>query len=141
LSGGATLQIGSADGITSSGTFGNIQMSGSRNFSPYANYIYNGSSSQVTGNGLPSTVKSLTINNSSGVTLSSNLTVSSLILNSGNLVTGSNSISVGSSKTNLGILNSTSGKIIGNLNRWLSNTSTNVFPVGPTPTEYTPVIL
>src|SRR5690606_39177656 len=86
-------------------------------------------------------VKSLTINNSSGVTLSSNLTVSSLILNSGNLVTGSNSISVGSSKNNLGILNSTSGKIIGNLNRWLSNTSTNVFPVGPTPTEYTPVIL
>lgn len=141
LGGGANLQIGSSNGITSSGTSGNIQMSGSRNFSPYANYIYNGSSSQVTGNGLPSTVKSLTINNSSGVTLSSNLTVSSLILNSGNLVTGSNSISVGSSKTNLGILNSTSGKIIGNLNRWLSNTSTNVFPVGPTQTEYTPVIL
>lgn len=141
LGGEATLQIGSPNGISNSGLTGNIQMSGSRNFSSYANYIYNGSYSQVTGSGLPSTIKSLTINNTLGVTLSSNLTVSNLSLDNGNLITNSNSISVGTSKTNIGNILSTNGKILGKLNRWLSSSSTNVFPVGPTPTEYTPVIL
>lgn len=141
LGGGATLQIGSADGITSSGTLGNIQMSGSRNYSPYANYIYNGTSSQVTGTGLPSPINSLIINNTFGVTLNSNVTVSNLSLNSGNLVTASNSISVGTSISNIGLLSSSNGKVLGNLNRWLSNASTNVFPVGPTASEFTPVVL
>ena len=40
-----------------------------------ANYVYNGSSAQVTGALLPATVNNLTINNSAGVTLSSNVTV------------------------------------------------------------------
>ncbi|MFZ1517601.1 MAG: T9SS type A sorting domain-containing protein [Ignavibacteriaceae bacterium] len=141
LGGGATLQIGAANGISGSGATGNILMSGSRNFSPYATYIYNGISAQVTGSGLPSNINSLTINNTNGVTLSSSISVSNLNLINGNLVTGSNSISVGTSKTNIGILNTTNGKILGNLNRWLSNSTANIFPVGPITTEYTPVIL
>ena len=142
LGGGATLQIGSVDGISSSGTTGNILMSGTRNLSAYANYVYNGTSSQVTGNGLPSSVRSLTINNSYGVSISSNITVSnSLNLTNGALLTGSNSVTLGTSVTNVGFLTTSNGKILGNLNRWLSNSSPNIFPVGPTTSEYTPVIL
>ncbi|HMG81534.1 MAG TPA: hypothetical protein VK559_00735, partial [Ferruginibacter sp.] len=58
-----TLQIGSADGITSSGALGNIQNTGTRTFSLQTNYIYNGTVNQVTGNGLPATIATLTINN------------------------------------------------------------------------------
>jgi hypothetical protein len=117
-------------------------MGGTRNFSSYANYVYNGTSSQITGNGLPSNVRSLTINNSAGVTVISNVTVSnSLNLTNGNLLTGLNSITLGTSVTNTGSLTTTNGKVLGNLNRWLSNSSPNVFPVGPTALEYTPVTL
>lgn len=75
LSSGATIGIGSVDGISSSASTGNIQVSGTRSFSTEANYVYNGSSAQVTGDGLPSTVNSLTINNSAGVMLSNSTIV------------------------------------------------------------------
>jgi hypothetical protein len=72
LAPGATLQIGSTNGITSGTTAsGNIQVTGTRSFNTGANYIYNGTAPQVTSNGLPTTVNSLTDNNTSGtVTLS-----------------------------------------------------------------------
>jgi post-segregation antitoxin (ccd killing protein) len=72
---GATLEIGSPDGITASGATGNIQVTGTRTYSTGANYVYNGSSSQFTGNGLPATVNKLEINNSSGVILSGSVSV------------------------------------------------------------------
>ena len=65
LASGATLGIGSTAAITSSGATGNIQVTGTRTFNTCPNYTYNGSLAQVTGNGLPSTVNNLTINNSS----------------------------------------------------------------------------
>jgi hypothetical protein len=69
LNDGATIFISSPEGITTSGATGSIQTD-QRNFSPAANYIYNGSSAQVTGDGLPAVLNNLTINNSSGVSLS-----------------------------------------------------------------------
>ncbi len=87
LASGATLQIGSADGISSSGASGNIQVSGIRSFSTGANYAYNGGSAQQTGTGLPTEVNNLTINNSSGVTAASSLTVNgTLTLTSGTFI-------------------------------------------------------
>lgn len=76
LSSGATLGITSPDGITTTGATGNIRVTGTRNFSAGANYIYNGNVNQVVGNGLPNP-NSLTIANtgSSGnntVTLTAN---------------------------------------------------------------------
>ena len=62
----AVLQIGSSGGISISDASGNIQME-TRNFSPDAHYVYNGHSTQFTGDGLPSTVKNLTIDNGAGV--------------------------------------------------------------------------
>ncbi|MCW5914034.1 MAG: T9SS type A sorting domain-containing protein [Chitinophagaceae bacterium] len=81
-----TLTIGSPDGITSSGATGNIRCTGARSYSSDAHYVYNGTSHQVTGNGLPATQKSLTINNSSNVELSNDTEPTELLtLTSGNL--------------------------------------------------------
>jgi|GEM_PF-1588309 len=69
LNSGGTVGIGSPAGIATSGATGNIQ-STNRTFSNDANYIYNGSSHQITGSGLPSIQRSLEINNSANVELS-----------------------------------------------------------------------
>ena len=81
LDDGASLGIKDPGGITSSDTNGYISVTGTRSFSTYANYIYNGTNSQVTGSGLPATVSSLTVSNggvypANVVTLTSNVTVS-----------------------------------------------------------------
>lgn len=64
---GGTLKIGAKAGIikTTELSEGNIQTY-SEFFSEIANYIYNGSTDQVFGPGLPAKVKSLTIANSAG---------------------------------------------------------------------------
>lgn len=60
----STLKIGSADGITSLGNaLGNIQTTITRQFNTTGNYYYNGTTNQSVGNGLPSTINSLTIDN------------------------------------------------------------------------------
>lgn len=70
----ATLKIGSVSGIETSIGAGNIQVTGSRTFSPAANYEYNGIANQVTGTAL-STAKNLTIAGTGAVTLSQSITV------------------------------------------------------------------
>lgn len=54
-------------GIASTGLRGAIQVSGTRIFSTKADYAFNGSVHQVTGAGLPSTVRRLCINNHAGL--------------------------------------------------------------------------
>jgi hypothetical protein len=79
LSPGATLGIGNANGITAAPTAtGNIQTT-TRSFDTAANYIYDGSVAQVTGSGMPPTVNNLTVNNSSGVTLSGATTITTAL--------------------------------------------------------------
>jgi len=94
LSASSDLYTGYSDGITSSGSSGSIQTS-SRTFSESANYTYNGSSVQVTGNGLPESVNNLTINNSAGVTLSSSVKINGVLnLTNGELSIGSNTLTL-----------------------------------------------
>lgn len=66
LANGGTLGIGDAAGITTSGATGNIRVTGARTYNTGANYIYNGTAAQDTGNGLPATVNSLVFNNPGG---------------------------------------------------------------------------
>ncbi|MBL7906389.1 MAG: T9SS type A sorting domain-containing protein [Bacteroidales bacterium] len=68
-----------------SGLNGNNTTSGGlSSYSQSANYIYNGTSAQVTGSLLPTTVNNLTLSNSAGVTLtSSTLSVSGTLSNTG----------------------------------------------------------
>jgi hypothetical protein len=73
---GAALGITSPDGIALTGATGNIQLTGVRTYSPGADYIYNGTSAQADGTGLPVTVNNLTADNQGGVvTLSAARTI------------------------------------------------------------------
>jgi hypothetical protein len=79
LNSGATLGVGSANGITASSPSGNIQVSGTRSYNSGASYVYDGTVGQVTGDGLPATLKSLTISNTvAAVVLSQNTAVTNL---------------------------------------------------------------
>jgi hypothetical protein len=95
LSNGGTLIIGSPSGITSSGASGNIQVTGSRTFNTGGKYTYSNTNSQVTGNGLPATINTLTVAGSNPLTLtnststSSPFTVTNLSINSGKFELGS----------------------------------------------------
>jgi hypothetical protein len=120
LNAGGELQVGHASGISLSGATGGIQVSGTRTFPATANYTYNGPSTQVFGNGLPSTVNNLTINNGSpGMMLSGSQTVSgTLILTSGKLAIGSYTLTLngnfsGSTSNNLTTNGSSSNLTIG----------------------------
>jgi CSLREA domain-containing protein len=110
LSSGGTLGIGDPNGITASDTTstgGNIRVSGARSFSTGANYTYSGSTPQVTGNGLPSTINGLTVSNTAGVTLSGNTTANgaSSIGSGCTLNTSTLTLAVGSTFVNSGTVN------------------------------------
>jgi hypothetical protein len=78
LATGGTLRIGSPLGITSSGSNGNVQTT-TRNYGVGGNYDYNGSATQVTGNGLPvaAITGNVTISNTAGVTPTNNIIINS----------------------------------------------------------------
>jgi hypothetical protein len=104
LATGATISIGSVDGLNS--TTGPLRCT-TRNLSTAANYSFTGTSAQVTGADLPSTVNTLTNTNTAGLTLSSNLTTTTLtnaatyILN----VDAGKQLTVNTTLTNNGIIN------------------------------------
>lgn len=130
LNSGGTLGVTSADGITSSGATGNIQNTGTRTFSTGANYEYNGSAAQNTGNGLPATVNSLTIDNAAGVTLTNSVEVTgTLDLSAGLLNTGANSVTVTDAGSIANAL--ASSYVNGNLCRGiLAGANSYAFPIG-----------
>lgn len=132
LSSGAGIQIGSPNGITSLGSSGNIQTTLLRSFNSGANYTYNGTSSQVTGNALPSTVNNLTLNNNSGLTLSSTTSVSNVLtLTTGKITTGAmNELRTTSTSSSAIQSHSSSDYVIGNLRRSVSSSGTYDFPLG-----------
>ena len=142
LGSAGTLKIGSAAGITSTGATGSIQSTGTRTFPTTASYEYNGSAaSAVTGAGLPATVNNLTINNATGVGLSSALTVSTtLTMSAGVLSIGANNLTLSSA-----VSGATSAKYIaitgaGRVIKTFS-TSSYTFPIGPDATHYAPVTI
>jgi len=106
LSSGATLGVTSPDGIVSAvGTIaGNIQTTTGRTFTSGANYIYNGSGTQVTGTGLSqNTPANITFNNPTTVSLSAATTISgNLLISQGTLSTSASNfnLSVGGNWTN-----------------------------------------
>jgi hypothetical protein len=79
LAAGATLSICAAQGIATSGASGTVQVTGPRSFSPDASYVYNGSAAQVTGDGLPSQVRNLSITNTQNVTLSQGVAIAQVL--------------------------------------------------------------
>ncbi|WP_201987590.1 alpha/beta hydrolase fold domain-containing protein [Hymenobacter rubidus] len=61
LQAGATLRICDPDGISASGAAGAIRNTGARSFSTDAGYVYEGTTNQSTGTGLPATVRELEV--------------------------------------------------------------------------------
>lgn len=84
----STLGVGSADGITSLGNAtGNIQASVVRTFATAplrTSFIYNGTSNQVTGNGLPLNVENIAVNNT-GLIANNTVTFQSNVAVEGNM--------------------------------------------------------
>ena len=84
----STLGIGSADGITSLGNAtGNIQASVVRTFATAplrSSFEYNGTTNQVTGNGLPLNVENIAVNNS-GLAANNTVTFQSPVAVEGNM--------------------------------------------------------
>lgn len=71
LSSGGTIITAHANGLSATGTnVGTIQNTGTRIYNA-ASFVYNGNVAQAIGNGLPSTINSLTISNEQGVTFAS----------------------------------------------------------------------
>jgi hypothetical protein len=89
--------------------------------------VFNGSAGNqsFTSTGTISGTSSLNVNKSSGVlNLNNNFNViSTLTLTSGNIVTGASTLTLGTSTASTGTLNYTSGSVVGNFMRWLSNTT------------------
>lgn len=127
---GSKIYVGSADGINTSGSLGNIRVDGTRTFNSGAKYIYNGTTAQVTGNGLPPSTADLSVNNPEGLTLSKNITVTdSLFMVTGDISTGNYTLTL--SNSNSGALAYTSGTISGTFARSITSGNPNYsFPLG-----------
>ena len=94
-----TMKIKDVNGILTSTASGQIQMTGTRTYNTTANYHYTGSSSQVFGTGLPSTVNDLLINNGNpSMSLNGGQTVSgALTITSGKVNVGANTLTLNGS--------------------------------------------
>jgi len=101
-----------ADGATvisahTNGLNGNDQTTKAHNYSYSANYVFNGTSAQVTGTYFPG-ANNLTINNAAGVTLSSSVQViGTLTLSSGVFIIGAKSLTIS------GAISTTGGSLTG----------------------------
>ncbi|MVN75178.1 T9SS type A sorting domain-containing protein [Hymenobacter sp. HMF4947] len=138
---GATLRLGSPDGISASGTAtGNVQSTGTRTFAAGTSFEFNGIVAQVTGTGFPpaalSAASTLAFNNAAGVTLSQALTTpGTLSLRQGIVTTtATNLLTLGTTATTTGTLDATAtntGRVAGPLKRWIAaSTGSRDFPVG-----------
>ena len=141
-SGDFTLAAAAIFSTTSpSGINGNITNTGTKTLNAGANFIFNGSSAQQTGALLPSSVSSITINNSSNVSLNTSATVTgSVNFSNGMLLLGNNVLSttsvVGSSSSKYFVTNGTGALKISNV-----GVGSTVFPIGSSITSYNPVTL
>lgn len=84
----ANVFSGSPQGLQASANSGNIQVSGTRNFGILANYIFNGTVPQNTGDGVTGAT-TLTINNAAGVTAGGTISTVNLVLSAGRYNTSS----------------------------------------------------
>ncbi len=130
LASGATLVVPSAAGLAATGATGPIRSTGTRSYSTGATYQYTAASG-VTGAGLPSTVATLFVASSIGLTLSNPVAVSTALqLSTGSSLTlngqtlrfsGTSTVSVGSGAT---IVPSTTSRLV------MGSTGLSTLPTG-----------
>ncbi|MBO2009228.1 YCF48-related protein [Hymenobacter negativus] len=124
LAAGATLAICDGAGISTTGASGAIQVAGVRSFSPDASYAYTGTVAQVTGPGLPSQVRNLTVDNANqGLTLTQGVSIAQVLrLTAGDLTTGSQPLTLLSSAAGTALIDNTGGLVqgTGTMQRYLN---------------------
>ena len=116
LAAGGTLGICDAAGISSTGNTGAVQTSGTRSFSTDASYLYNGTTVQGTGTGLPARVRNLSTTNGQPLTLSAATSVAQAltVAGSGNLVLNGQALTLLSNATGTALaVNSGTGVVTG----------------------------
>lgn len=125
---GAIIGIGHPEGIADSTNTGNVQTS-IRGFSPLGIYAYTGAQNQITGAGLPTTVRSVIIENQSDTVFlsKSHLISDSLIINSGSLDVGTFTLN-GSAVNRLFAMRG--GEIIIRGNQFVENFAPPTFTAG-----------
>ena len=128
---GGHLMIASPQGITKTIMQGNIQVTGIRTYGTGSDYTYEAVSPQVSGDGLPATLRNISFNNVNNVTLTNSCSATNLItLTNGKVITGSNILGTTNASTT-SIVGYTSSKyIVGNLRRSINATGSYDFPVG-----------
>ncbi len=140
---GTTLESANSGGFAATGTVGSIRLSGTRKIAGKGvNFLFDGTTAQATGTGMPDTASTITISNSLGVTLSKALAITdSVKLTSGTFNLNSlvlKLISTGTKTAAIGrVLGTGAFSNAGNftMQRWLEPTmrqytGANVF-VGP----------
>ena len=144
LNSGGTIKICSSNGITASSTAGNVRTA-IRTYSTGGKYEFVGSTAQYTGDGLPSSVNSLTINNSNGVTLTNNVSVSNTCaLTSGKITLGDKNLKILSGGSLTGTFGSSNMIVTngtGELQKEITANSTLTYPIGDIAGNYTPSTL
>ena len=133
LSSTGGLMIGHGGGITLTSMTGNVQCTGTRSYNTGADYTYNGIVAQVTGDGFPSQVRKLLLNNAFNCTLTNSVSVSdTLTFTSGLWIATNDTLTLGISTAVRGTLSRTSGHVVGYFRRWLSTgaISNILFPIG-----------
>jgi hypothetical protein len=114
-----TANSSTSGALTATGSYGSVQVSGTRTYSPEANYFYNGSTNQFTGNGLPANLKgSITVNNS-GTSGNNNVTLNTAqtIANDAiiNIVNGEFSAGSNLTMATTSTINRSGGSMTGNI--------------------------
>ena len=143
---GGVLGITDNNGVVASGASGNWQSTGTRTFGTTGGYTFMGGAGKASGAGMPSTVYSLGVNNSSGVALTNPTTVSNtLTLTNGLLNLGSNNITLTTGATVTGSPSSSamvradgSGQFFYN---FPTGASSFTYPVGDVGPDYVPATL
>ena len=123
------------NGPTIAGTPSNLSTSSS------SNLIFGGSSAGVQVPSSVANLNNLTVNNSSGITLTGNITIAgTLTMTQGNITTGTNILIISNSAA--GSLIRTSGTIIGRLRRTVNTplSTDYLFPIG-TAAYYRPAVM
>ena len=133
LMAGGHLMMGSPDGITRTSLTGNVQVTGTRSYSTGADYTYEGTDVQSSGDGLPSQVRNLTLNNAANCTLTNSSAASgTLTFTVGNWIATNDTLTLGISTATLGTLSRVTGHVVGYFRRWIANTTASniLFPIG-----------
>jgi len=118
LEAGAQLSICSPQGISASGATGNVQVTGTRSFSPQAVYLYDLPGAQVTGSGLPAEVSLLGKFDTGTLTLSQPVAIRQAlyIFSAGDIATNGQGLTLLSDATGTALLaNLGTGQVLGNL--------------------------